>query len=98
MDIGTLLSDDKIQLVINLTIPNAHYEVSLSIIESKKHSYSEKPLTIEFEDGKTLLKLAKENNVYIGCAPDTFLGAGIQTARKIIDENNKININKFYVG
>ena len=59
MDIVTLLSNDEIQLVINLTIPNAHYEVSLSVIKSKKHTYSEKPLSIEFEDGKTLLKLAK---------------------------------------
>lgn len=94
MNIVTLLSDDGIQLVVNLTIPNAHYKVSLSIIESKKHSYSEKPLSIEFEDGEKLLKLAKENNVYVGCAPDTFLGAGIQTARKIIDENiiGKINL------
>ena len=94
MDIDKLLSNVEIQLVINLTIPNAHYEVSLSIIKSKKHSYSEKPLSIEFEDGKILLELARENNVYVGCAPDTFLGAGIQTARKVIDENKigKINL------
>ena len=82
LSVEDILTDQEIELIINLTIPNVHYDVSKSILESKKHSYSEKPLSIEFDDGKKLNELAKSNNVYVGCAPDTFLGAGIQTARK----------------
>ena len=87
LSVEDILADKEVEFIINLTIPNVHYEVSKSIIESKKHSYSEKPLSIEFDDGNKLNELAKDNNVYVGCAPDTFLGAGIQTARKLIDEN-----------
>ena len=87
LSVEDLLANKEIELVINLTIPNVHYEVSKSILEANKHSYSEKPLSIEFEDGKKLNTIAKDRNVYVGCAPDTFLGAGIQTARKILDEN-----------
>ena len=87
MSVDDLLSSDEIELVINLTIPNAHFEISALILKAKKHSYSEKPLSIEFEDGQELLNLAKEKNVYLGCAPDTFLGAGGQLARKLVDEN-----------
>ena len=87
LSVEDILADKEIEFIINLTIPNVHYEVSKSILESKKHSYSEKPLSIEFDDGNKLNELAKDNNVYVGCAPDTFLGAGIQTARKLIDEN-----------
>ena len=91
--VNDLLESNEIEFVINLTIPNAHFEVSQSILKAKKHSYSEKPLSIEFEDGKKLVELAKENNVYVGCAPDTFLGAGIQMARKLLDDNKIGNIN-----
>ena len=87
LSVEDMLADSEIEFIINLTIPNVHYEVSKSILESKKHSYSEKPLSIEFDDGKKLNELAENNNVYVGCAPDTFLGAGIQTARKLIDDN-----------
>jgi len=95
MSVDDLLADSKIKFIINLTIPNVHYEVSKSILKAKKHSYSEKPLSIEFKDGQELINIAKENDVYLGCAPDTFLGAGIQTARKIIDENE---IGKIQLG
>ena len=87
LSVEDILADKEIEFIINLTIPNVHYEVSKSILESKKHSYSEKPLSIEFDDGKKLNDLAEENNVYVGCAPDTFLGAGIQTARNLLDDN-----------
>ncbi|MBT5214808.1 MAG: Gfo/Idh/MocA family oxidoreductase [Pelagibacteraceae bacterium] len=87
LSVEDILADKEIEFIINLTTPNVHYEVSKSIIESNKHSYSEKPLSIEFDDGKKLNDLAEENNVYVGCAPDTFLGAGIQTARKLLDNN-----------
>ena len=87
LSVEDMLADKEVEFIINLTIPNVHYQVSKSILESKKHSYSEKPLSIEFDDGKKLNELAENNNVYVGCAPDTFLGAGIQTARKLIDDN-----------
>ena len=95
LSVDDILADNEIEFIINLTIPNVHYEVSKSILESKKHSYSEKPLSIEFDDGKQLNEISKNNNVYVGCAPDTFLGAGIKTARKLIDDNT---IGKIQLG
>ena len=82
-----LLKDKEVELVINLTTPQDHYAVSKSILESNKHAYSEKPISIAFSNGKRLLELAKKNNVYLGCAPDTFLGAGAQTAKKLLENN-----------
>jgi predicted dehydrogenase len=81
-----LLADPEIQIVINLTVPQAHAEVSLSIIAAGKHPYSEKPLAIRREDGRKVIEAAKARGVRVGCAPDTFLGAGGQTARKAIED------------
>src|SRR5262249_45494403 len=69
-----------------LTVPKVHAEVSLSVIAAGKHVYSEKPLAITREDGKKVLDAAKAKGVMVGCAPDTFLGGGIQTCRKLIDD------------
>ena len=95
MSVNDIISSNKIDFIINLTVPKAHFEISQLILQSNKHSYSEKPLSIEFEDGKKLINLASENNVYLGCAPDTFLGAGIQSARKLLDDNK---IGKIHLG
>ena len=81
-----LLANKDIDLVINLTIPAAHAEVSLAAIKAGKHVYSEKPLGIELDEGKAIIDAAKEQGVSAGCAPDTFLGGGLQTCRKIIDD------------
>ena len=89
LTIDQILNNDEIELIINLTIPDVHFEVSKSIIQSGKHAYSEKPLSIEFHHGKKLLELSRQKNLYLGCAPDTFLGAGIQESKKILS-NNKI--------
>lgn len=86
MGIDELLSHSEIDMVINLTIPDAHFPVSKSILEAGKHAYSEKPLVLSLEDGETLRKLADEKNLRMGCAPDTFLGGSHQMARKLIDE------------
>src|SRR5215211_1361176 len=81
-----LLTDDSIEIVLNLTIPKAHVPIGLRAIEAGKHTYAEKPLGIDREEGRRLLDAAAKRKLRVGCAPDTFLGAGIQTARKIIDD------------
>ena len=81
-----LLADDDVDIAINLTVPTVHTEVSLAALKAGKHVYSEKPLAITREDGKCLLEAADANGVRLGCAPDTFLGSGIQTCRRLLDE------------
>lgn len=80
-----MLDDPEIEIVLNLTRPLEHYHVTKSALLAGKHVYSEKPLATTFEEGKELVALAKERNLLLGGAPDTFLGAGIQTCKKIID-------------
>lgn len=84
--LADVLADSSIGLTVNLTPPNAHADVSCAALEAGKHVYSEKPLATNRTDGAQLLELAKSKNLRIGCAPDTFLGAGLQTCRKLIDD------------
>lgn len=84
--VDELLADPEIQIVVNLTIPIAHAEVAFAAVKAGKSVHNEKPLTITREDGKKLLALAKEKGVRVGGAPDTFMGGGIQTCRKLIDD------------
>lgn len=84
--VAELLADPEIQIVLNLTIPLAHGEVAMQAIEAGKSVYNEKPLAYRREDARRMLELAKARGVRVGCAPDTFLGAGIQTCRKLIDD------------
>ncbi|MBK9055354.1 MAG: Gfo/Idh/MocA family oxidoreductase [Chloroflexi bacterium] len=88
LTVEALLNDPEIQIVINLTVPQVHAAVSLAIIANGKHVYSEKPLAITRADGLEILTAAKEKGVRVGCAPDTFLGGGLQTCRKLIDEGH----------
>lgn len=81
-----LFEDESIDLVLNLTRPYEHYGVSKAALLAGKNVYSEKPLGASLEEGKELVKLAEEKGLMIGGAPDTFLGAGIQTCRKLIDD------------
>ncbi|MDQ4078040.1 MAG: Gfo/Idh/MocA family oxidoreductase [Chloroflexota bacterium] len=81
-----LLADPEIEIVVNLTIPATHAEVSLAAIEAGKHVYSEKPLAVTREAGRRILEAARERGLLIGCAPDTFLGGGLQTCRKLVDD------------
>ncbi len=76
---------DDIDAIINLTIPSAHAEVSLAAIAGGRHVYTEKPLATNTADGAKVLAAAAAAGLRIGCAPDTVLGAGIQTARDVID-------------
>lgn len=84
--VAELLADPEIKIVINLTIPNAHAEVGQMVVEAGKSVYNEKPLTISREDARRLLETARANGVRVGSAPDTFLGGGLQTCRKLIDD------------
>lgn len=84
--VNGLLADEEIQIVVNLTIPKAHADVSLSVLEAGKNVYIEKPLSVTREDGKKIVKKAAEKGLLVGCAPDTFLGAGIQTSIKLIND------------
>lgn len=81
-----LLANPEVDLVINLTIPAAHATVSLAALEAGKHVHCEKPFAVRLEDGKKILELAAQRNLLVGCAPDTFLGAGFQTTRKLVDD------------
>jgi predicted dehydrogenase len=81
-----LLADPEIQIAINLTVPKAHTEVSRAAVSAGKHVYSEKPLAVNRKEGQQLLAAAQEKGVRVGCAPDTFLGGGHQTCRRLIDD------------
>lgn len=81
-----LFADPEIDLVLNLTRPYQHFEVSKAAILAGKHVYCEKPLGADLEEGLELVRLAKEKNLFLGGAPDTFMGAGIQSCRKLIDD------------
>lgn len=86
VSVDELLADPEIEIVINLTVPGAHYEVCKAALDAGKHAYVEKPLSITREQGRDLLATAKAKGLRIGGAPDTFLGAALQTCRKLIDD------------
>ena len=87
LSVDEILNDKNVDIILNLTIPQAHYEISKRALEANKHVYCEKPMSVKFDDAKDLLNLASKKSLYIGNAPDTFLGGGGQQARKIIDNN-----------
>ncbi|SDC65572.1 Predicted dehydrogenase [Paenibacillus sp. UNCCL117] len=86
LTVEELLADQEIEIVINLTIPAVHAKVCLQALEAGKHVYVEKPLAVTREDGRRILELADSRGLRVGCAPDTFLGGGIQTCRRLMDE------------
>ncbi|TJY38980.1 Gfo/Idh/MocA family oxidoreductase [Cohnella pontilimi] len=81
-----LLSDPDVELIVNLTIPASHAEICKRAVEAGKHVYVEKPLAVRTEDAKEVLALARSKGIRVACAPETFLGGGIQTCRKLLDE------------
>lgn len=83
--VDELLGHGEIDIVLNLTVPAAHAVVSRAALSAGKHLYSEKPLATRREEGALLLELARERGLRIGCAPDTFLGAGLQSARAALE-------------
>jgi len=84
--VETMLKNSDVDIVLNLTQPQNHFEVALISVNAGKHVYDEKPLCAKREEAEQLLKAAAEKRVRVGGAPDTFLGAGIQTCRKLIDD------------
>ncbi|ADY12357.1 Gfo/Idh/MocA family protein [Sphaerochaeta globosa] len=85
-DVEALLGDPAIDLVLNLTTPQSHFALCKQALEAGKHVYVEKPLSLNVEQASALVELAQKKQLRLGCAPDTFLGAGIQTCRKLIDD------------
>jgi len=80
-----ILNDPEIKIVVNTTYPTSHYEVNKAALLAGKNVQCEKMIAVTLDEGKELVAIAKEKNLRIGMAPDTFLGAGFQTARKFID-------------
>lgn len=85
MDMDEILKDESIELVVNLTAAPAHYQVVKMLLNAGKNVYTEKVLSITLEEAKELVALADEKKLYLGVAPDTFLGASIQTAKYVVD-------------
>jgi predicted dehydrogenase len=90
--VNDLLANKDLDVVINLTIPDAHFGVTKAILQAGKHAYSEKPLVLSLEDGLALRDLAKSKGLSVGCAPDTFLGGAHQQARAMLDAGDVGNI------
>lgn len=86
MTFEEIIADPNVEIVLNLTTPPIHYDICKRALEAGKNVYVEKPLSLCYEQGKELVSLAGEKGLLLGCAPDTFLGAGIQTARRVIDD------------
>lgn len=82
------LEHPDVEIIVNLTIPAAHAEVDLAAIRAGKHVWSEKPIALDRPTGQALLAAADAAGLRIGCAPDTFLGAGIQSARRLIERGD----------
>ena len=85
-DMYEAFADPEVDLVLNITRPYEHFAVTKAALEAGKHVYSEKPLAVDMDEATELVKLAKEKGLSLGGAPDTFMGAGIQTCRKLIDD------------
>lgn len=83
--VDDLLASDDISIIVNLTVPAAHYEVTRGILQAGKHAYSEKPLVLSLDEAKDLRDLAETSGLRVGCAPDTFLGGAHQRVRQAID-------------
>ncbi|PUB24855.1 putative dehydrogenase [Promicromonospora sp. AC04] len=86
LTVDELITDDEVDLVLNLTIPAAHAEIALQAIAAGKAVYGEKPLAATLEDARAVVEAGRAAGVRVGCAPDTVLGTGVQTARKAIDD------------
>lgn len=100
MSVDELIAHSDIDMVLNLTIPTAHYQLSKRCLEAGKHVYGEKPLALTVAESLELVTLAKSKGLKIGSAPDTFLGAAVQTAVKLINDGEiglALGANAFFM-
>ncbi len=86
LTVDELVTDPEVDVVLNLTIPAAHAEIALKAIAAGKDVYGEKPLAATVDEARTVVDAARAAGVRLGCAPDTVLGTGVQTARKAVDD------------
>ncbi len=101
VSVDEMLADPSIDAVVNLTPAHVHTSVSRTVLAAGKAVFSEKPLGIDFDDGRALTETAADRGLRIGCAPDTFLGAGLQTVRDAIDRGmigEPLAVNAFMLG
>lgn len=92
-----MLADETIDMIVNLTPVDAHYDIIKRALLAGKHVYTEKTMTDNFESASELMALSEEKHLYLGCAPDTFLGGALQTARDMIDSGQLGDINSFAI-
>jgi predicted dehydrogenase len=86
MEVGALIADPTVDLVLNLTIPVAHFDISMKALSAGKHVFTEKPLAVQAEAGRTLVATAAARGLALGSAPDTFLGAAGRLARRLMEQ------------
>ena len=86
LSVPALLAATDVDVVLNLTIPAAHVPVGTATLDAGKHLYAEKPLGLSFEEAAPMLELAERRGLRVGSAPDTVLGTGVQTARRLLDD------------
>ena len=86
LNTADLINDPDVELVLNLTVPKAHGSVALGAIQAGKHVYNEKPLAVDLKEARELQEEADRRGVLLGCAPDTFMGSGLQSCRKLLDD------------
>lgn len=92
-----ILQDETIDMVVVLTPAPTHYELIRQALLNGKHVYTEKTMTVRLEDAEELIHLSEEKGLYLGSAPDTFLGAALQNARQAIDEGRIGEVTSFYI-
>ena len=85
LSVDELLARDDLEMVLNLTVPHAHASVTLAALGAGKHVYLEKPLALDRAEGERMLAAAEAADLRVGCAPDTFLGAGLQTCQRLVE-------------
>ena len=93
--VDEMLADPEIELIVNLTIPAAHYEINKKVLEAGKHVYCEKPLALDLDEAKELVSIAKSKGLMVASAPDTILGGGLMTCRKLIEDGTIGRITGF---
>ena len=96
MSLDEICADPEIEMVICLTTPAAHYPIIKQALLAGKHVFSEKMIAVDLWQGKELVQIANEKGLHLGVAPDTFLGASVQTAKYIVDKGLIGTIRQFF--